>query len=337
MENRGHRLLIEAMGKIAELLEKDEVVEVYCNSQDEHVWVEYSGKGRVKSDLLISADDRRKLIQTVASFSKIVANVENPIITAELPKYGYRFEGSLPEITRLPSFNIRKPAKMVYSISDYVNNGIMSSQQAEIISIAVKRKLNILISGGTGSGKTTLCNAVLKQIARMGDRLIILEDTREIQCEADDYESLKTSDEIDMRALLKTTLRRRPDRIIVGEVRDGAAFDMLKAWNTGHPGGLCTTHANDAAESLKRIASLAMEAASRMPAGMIGRLVASAVNLVIFISRVNKTEVGQQTSGRKVRQVALVSGYDVEKDEYLLVTDEQQALTILREEYGNAT
>ena len=107
MENRGHRLLIEAMGKIAELLEQDEVVEVYCNSQDEHIWVEYSGKGRVKSELLISADDRRKLIQTVASFSKTVANVENPIITAELPKYGYRFEGSLPEITRLPSFNIR--------------------------------------------------------------------------------------------------------------------------------------------------------------------------------------------------------------------------------------
>lgn len=334
--NRGYRLLNEALGPLAITLIQDNVIEVYCNSNSLNVWVEYVGIGRVKTDMVLSADDRRKIIQTVATFSQTIANKENPIISAELPKYGYRFEGSLPDISTLPSFNIRKPANVVFTLDDYLSQGVMNEKQKDIICLAVKKKLNILIGGGTGSGKTTLCNAVLNEISKIGDRLVILEDTRELQCTADDYESFRTSFDVSMNMLLRTTMRRRPDRIIVGEVRDGAAYDLLKAWNTGHPGGISTTHANDVLESLKRIAALSLESGgefSAPPLSVINSLIGSTVNIVVFISRNTSVVDGKIVRGRLVKQVGLVTGYNAEANEFSVIYDPDEILDRLNKMY----
>ena len=332
-DNRAYKLLDNALGPLAITLTRDDVVEVYCNSNSLNVWIEYVGVGRVKTDIQLNGDDRRKIIETVASFSKTIANKEQPLISAELPKYGYRFEGSLPDISILPSFNIRKPADVVFSLDDYVNQGVMSSVQQEIICLAVSKKMNILIGGGTGSGKTTLCNAILAEISKTHDRLIILEDTRELNCTADDYESFRTSYNVSMNMLLRTTMRRRPDRIIVGEVRDGAAYDLLKAWNTGHPGGVSTVHANDAMESLKRIAALSLESggngSSAPPLSVVNSLIGSTVNLVVFISRSAKLVDGKMVRGRTIKQVAYVRDYDVETGEFTLEYDADIILNML--------
>lgn len=335
-ENRGYRLLNEALGPLAITLLEDNVIEVYCNSNSLNVWIEYVGIGRVKSNIILNGDDRRKIIQTVATFSQTVANKENPIISAELPKYGYRFEGSLPDISMLPSFNIRKPANIVFTLDDYLSQGILNQKQKDIICLAVKRKLNILIGGGTGSGKTTLCNAVLNEISKTGDRLVILEDTRELQCTADDYESFRTSFTVTMNMLLRTTMRRRPDRIIVGEVRDGAAYDLLKAWNTGHPGGISTTHANDVLESLKRIAALSLESggeSSAPPLSVVNSLIGSTVNIVVFISRSSSIKDGKVVKGRVVKQVGLITGYNSESDIFDVIYDADEILNRLENMY----
>lgn len=335
-ENRGYRLLNEALGPLAITLLEDNVIEVYCNSNSLNVWIEYVGIGRVKSDIILNGDDRRKIIQTVATFSQTVANKENPIISAELPKYGYRFEGSLPDISMLPSFNIRKPANIVFTLDDYLSQGILNQKQKDIICLAVKKKLNILIGGGTGSGKTTLCNAVLNEISKTGDRLVILEDTRELQCTADDYESFRTSFTVTMNMLLRTTMRRRPDRIIVGEVRDGAAYDLLKAWNTGHPGGISTTHANDVLESLKRIAALSLESggeSSAPPLSVVNSLIGSTVNIVVFISRSSSIKDGKVVKGRVVKQVGLITGYNSESDIFDVIYDADEILNRLENMY----
>lgn len=333
-ENRGYRILIDALGELALILLREDVLEVYCNSTDTNVWIEYAGKGRVRSEISISAEDRRKIIQTVATFSNSIANSENPIITSELPKYGYRFEGSLPDISLLPSFNIRKPAGVVFTLDDYVKGNVMTPAQKEVIELAVDKKMNILIGGGTGSGKTTLCNAILAEISRLGSRLIILEDTRELQCRAKDFEAFRTSYSVSMTKLLKTTLRRRPDRIIVGEVRDGAAYDLLKAWNTGHPGGVSTTHANNALDTLERIVNLAMETnseSSAPPVDVIRRLIASTINIVVFIGRSSETVDGKTVTGRKVKQVAFVKGYDSVRDRFELLSDADDIIKVLRD------
>lgn len=312
-KNRAFKLLDNALGPVGLALTKDNVVEVYCNSNDLNVWIEYVGIGRVRSNIVLNADDRRKIIEIVASFCATLANKDRPLISAELPKYGYRFEGSLPDISMLPSFNIRKPAEVVFTLDDYIRQGIMTEKQKEIICLGVEKKMNILIGGGTGSGKTTLCNAILAEISKTNDRLIILEDTRELNCTAKDYEAFRSSYDVSMNMLLRTTMRRRPDRIIVGEVRDGAAYDLLKAWNTGHPGGISTVHANDAMESLQRIAALSLESggngSSAPPLSVINSLIGSTVNLVVFISRSSQLVNGKMMRGRTIKEIAFVKEY----------------------------
>ena len=177
-DNRGYRLLEEALGELAFLLEQDNVIEVYCNSNNLYVWAEYAGTGRKRTDIELPIEAREQILKIVASFCNTITNKENSIISAELPKYGYRFEGSFPDTTLLPSFNIRKPASVVFSLDDYVSGAMMTIEQEQIIKQAVRRKMNIIVGGGTGSGKTTLCNAVLQEISKIGDRLCLIEDTR---------------------------------------------------------------------------------------------------------------------------------------------------------------
>lgn len=303
-KNRALMMLRSALGGILKHFDNPEVVEIYVNS-DQYLWIELQGIGRVQTELKVNEEDVRKIIEMVATISNTIANADKPIIGAELPFYLYRFEGSLPPVTMKPSFNIRKPATKIFTLDEYVADGIISQTQKEIIIEAVKAKNNILIVGGTGSGKTTLTNAILDEISKTGDRIIILEDTRELVCSAKDYESFRTQDNVTMTDLLKTTMRRRPDRIVVGEVRDKAALDLLKAWNTGHPGGICTVHANSASGGLLRLEQLIQEAITSPQQILIGE----AVSLIIYISRVTEEIDGKVVAGRKVQEICRCNGY----------------------------
>jgi len=192
----------------------------------------------------------------------------------------------------------------------------MTERQAGVIRSAISSRLNIVISGGTGSGKTTLANAVIAEIVENApdDRLVILEDTAEIQCAASNAVSLHTSDTIDMARLLKSTMRLRPDRIIVGEVRDGAALTLLKAWNTGHPGGVSTIHSNSAMSALRRLEQLTAEVSQQPMREVIGE----AVDLVVSIERTPK--------GRRVRDVVHVdrfNGTQYETETYAQIDEER--------------
>jgi type IV secretion system protein VirB11 len=177
-----------------------------------------------------------------------------------------------------------------------VNEEIMSTEVARLLSLAVIDRRNILVAGGTSSGKTTLANALLAEIGFRDERVILIEDTRELQCAAADTVALRTRPGVTMADLVRSTLRLRPDRIIVGEVRGGEALDMLKAWNTGHPGGIATVHANSASSALYRIEQLIQEAVVTVPR----RMIAEGIDLIVFIAG--------RGSARRIDSVVAVEG-----------------------------
>ena len=226
-------------------------------------------------------------------------------MSAELPESGERFEGVLPPVSEAPCFSIRKPAGKLYRLSDYELSGVLIETQADVLRDAIQSHKNILIAGGTGSGKTTLANALLSEIAASGERIILIEDTRELSCDAQDCIALRTRDGVaSLGDLVRSTLRLRPDRIIVGEVRGGEALDMLKAWNTGHPGGVATVHANSAAAALTRLEQLIGETVVNAPRSLI----AEAIDIVIYIAG--------RGEERRVETIAEVTG--VTGDEFTI-------------------
>lgn len=292
------RKLQEALGAtICAALEDSSVVEVMLNP-DGRLFVERLGEG-IASLGSLPAGAAEVIIGSVAHALQTEADDMQPIISGELPIGGHRFEGLLPPVVSAPTFSIRRRASRLIPLDDYVEDGIMTESQAGLITHAISRRLNIVVAGGTGSGKTTLANAVIAEIVRQAPehRLVILEDTAEIQCAAQNAVSLHTSDAADMARLLKSTMRLRPDRIIVGEVRDGAALTLLKAWNTGHPGGITTIHANSALSALRRLEQLTAEASQQPMREVIGE----AVDVVISIDRT--------PTGRRVREVISVEGF----------------------------
>ena len=156
-----------------------------------------------------------------------------------------------------PAFAIRKPAVAVFNLDDYVEAGIMLPEQAVLLRQAVEQRRNVLVAGGTSSGKTTLVNALLAEVAKTSDRVILIEDTRELQCQAQNLVALRTKDSVaSLSDLVRSSLRLRPDRIPIGEVRGSEALDLLKAWGTGHPGGIGTIHAGSALGALRRLEQL---------------------------------------------------------------------------------
>lgn len=312
--NRGRDALLQSFGTVGKYLSKSNVIELYIND-DQYIWVELEGEGRHKTDILMSDKDVRKIIEVVAFYANTVADSRKSIISSELPFYGYRFEGSLPPITEKPTFNIRKPATRIYTLADYVADGIMTENQRQIITDAIKSKMNILLVGGTGSGKTTCTNAILEEISKTGDRVVILEDTRELQCSAKDFVVLRSNEYYDMQALLKSTLRRRPDRIVVGEVRDRTALDLIKAWNTGHPGGVCTLHANNAYEGLTRLEGLTQEAGLVVPPYS---LIAGTIHYVVYIARDIVERNGELVKSRRIKEILRCTGYDAINKKYIV-------------------
>lgn len=223
-------------------------------------------------------------------------------VEGELPLDGSRFAGQLPPIVTAPTFAIRKKAIAIYTLEQYVEAGIMSQRHYEAIKAAVKNHRNILVIGGTGSGKTTLVNAIINEMVLCDplERICIIEDTGEIQCAAENFVQYHTTIDVPMTALLKLILRMRPDRILVGEVRGAEALDLLDAWNTGHEGGAATLHSNTASSGLDRLASLI----SRNEAAptKIEPLIGDAVHVVVHIAR---TPDGR----RVVQEVLEISGY----------------------------
>lgn len=290
--------LRDALGEtISSALEDEKVVEVMLNPGGQ-LFIERIGEGMVPAGG-IAAHDAEIVIGKVAHALKTEAGRDRPIISGELPLGGHRFEGILPPAASSPIFTIRKRASMLIRLERYVADAIMTPTQADVIRDAIAERRNIVISGGTGTGKTTLANAILAELVDVTPehRLVILEDTAEIQCAAKNHVILHTTDAADMGRLLKSTMRLRPDRIVVGEVRDGAALTLLKAWNTGHPGGIATVHANSAVAALTRLEQLVAEVSSQPMREVIGE----AVDLIVSIERAPR--------GRKVREIVRVDGF----------------------------
>ena len=295
--DRQRSMLRTAMGPaIGRALADPSVIEVMVNP-DGRLWLDRHGDGRAVTDERIGAAEVERIIRLVASHIGQECHRERPVVSAELPESGERFEGLLPPVAPAPCFAIRKPARVLYRLSDYIDARIMTAPQAKALREAIGARENIVIVGGTSSGKTTLVNALLAEVAAGGDRVILIEDTRELHCAAEDCVSLRTKPDVASLAdLVRSTLRLRPDRIIVGEVRGSEALDMLKAWNTGHPGGITTLHANSAHAGLYRLEQLIQEAVVTVPR----RLIAEAIDVVVFLKG--------RGSGRRVETVAALEG-----------------------------
>ena len=280
--SRGLAMLATALGpSIATILAAADTIEVIVNP-DGRVWAERVGRGREFAGFRLEPTETERAIRLIATLTGAEVTRDRPIVSAELPPRGERFEGLLPPVVRAPCFAIRKPASQIISLDDYVASGVINDAQRLELKRAIADHANIIVAGGTGSGKTTLANALLAEIAALDERVVILEDTRELQCAAEDVVALRTQPgSVTLSDLVRSTLRLRPDRIIVGEVRGPEALDLLKAWNTGHPGGIATLHANSARAALARLEQLAMEASTSPPTALI----AEAVDLVVFIER----------------------------------------------------
>jgi type IV secretion system protein VirB11 len=271
---RSRQMLRTALGPLLlARLEDPGVAEVMLNP-DGRVWVDRFDGGLIEADLSIGAADAERILRLVAHHVGAEIHAERPRLSAELPGTGERFEGLVPPLVAAPTFSIRKPASLVFTLDEYVRSGVMSAEQGRVLRDAVAIRANILVVGPTSSGKTTLVNALLAEVAKSGDRVIIAEDLRELQCAADNQVALRTREGVASLAdLVRSSLRLRPDRIIIGEVRGAEALDLVKAWGTGHPGGVGTLHAGSALGALLRLEQLIQEAVVTVPRGLIAETV----------------------------------------------------------------
>ncbi len=302
------RRLAEALKRqlgplLCAVLAEPGVVDLMLNA-DGTVWADRLGRGMAPVGRM-SATAAEAFVGTVASTMRATITRENPILDCELPAappfLGARFAAMVPPVTAAPVFAIRLKASSVFPLQEYERQGITSASQRAAVEAAIRERRNILVVGSTGSGKTTLTNAVIAYMVEVapGHRLLIMEDTGELQCTAKNALIQRATDGADMQRLLKAAMRFRPDRIIVGEVRDGAALALLKAWNTGHPGGACTIHANDARAGLTRLEQLIAEV-SQNP---MQPVIAEAVDLIVSIAKADNEP------GRIVREVVAVRGF----------------------------
>jgi type IV secretion system protein TrbB len=299
--NRRRQMLQTAFGaEIAQALADPAVIEVMVNP-DGKLWVDQIPEGRSDTGETMSSAETERIIRLVATHTRREVHAGAPILSAELPETGERFEGLIPPVAPAPCFAIRKPAQSIIRLGDYIADRILTAAQADMLIQAVRARQNIVVVGGTSSGKTTLVNALLAEVATMDERVVILEDTRELQCAAPDCVRLRTRPGVASLAdLVRSTLRLRPDRIIVGEVRGAEALDMLKAWNTGHPGGITTLHANSAASALIRLEQLVQEAVITVPRALI----AEAIDLIVFLSG--------RGAARRVESLLQLKGLDAQ-------------------------
>lgn len=298
-------MLRTALGPaIADFLEDPSIVEVMLNP-DGRLWIDRLTGGLEDTGQSLSAADGERIVRLVAHHVGAEVHAGAPRVSAELPETGERFEGLLPPVVAAPAFAIRKPATAVFTLIDYVEHGIMTAQQAAILRIAVRERRNILVAGGTSTGKTTLTNALLLEVAQSTDRVVLIEDTRELQCKAPNLVALRTKDNVaSLSDLVRSALRLRPDRIPIGEVRGPEALDLLKAWGTGHPGGIGTIHAGTALGALRRLEQLIQEVVITVPRALI----AETVNLIAVLQG--------RGSERCLAELAFVTGLDPTTGDY---------------------
>jgi type IV secretion system protein VirB11 len=272
--SRGARMLRTALGPaIALWLEDPSVVEVMLNP-DGRLWIDRLAGGLFDTGERLSPGDGERILRLVAHHVGAEVHRGSPRVSAELPETGERFEGLLPPVVAAPAFAIRKPAVAVFTLDDYVAASIMNARQAETLRLAVADRQNILVAGGTSTGKTTLTNALLAEVAKSTDRVVLIEDTRELQCKAPNLVALRTKDGVaSLSDLVRSALRLRPDRIPIGEVRGAEALDLLKAWGTGHPGGIGTIHAGSALGALRRMEQLIQESVVTVPRALIAETI----------------------------------------------------------------
>lgn len=289
--------------KIMEYMNDKDIIEIMKND-DGKVF----GDSLTKGEFYICDMDSvaaENIVKLVANHVNQEVTPENPLVSAELPGSGFRFEGNIPPVSKTSAFNIRKHSSLIFTLDDYVNSKIMTQEQANVIKRGIKDRKNILVVGGTKSGKTTLCNALLEEIAQYNQRVIIIQDTNELQCNCENVLYLRATETVPIRRLLTSTLRRTPTRIVIGEVRDGAALNILKAWNTGHPGGVCTLHADSAERGLLQLESYIMEVSRDPQRDTIARTVNMVINLQL------------DGLSRKVKEIIELEGYDYETRKYL--------------------
>jgi P-type conjugative transfer ATPase TrbB len=305
IEDRKLDALRFAFGPIVmDALADPDVVEIMLND-DGKLWIESLGRMRHAGD--IEAADGMVILNSVSSALDGQISKENPLVEGELPLDGERFEGVAPPVVERAVFTIRKKAGKVFPLSDYVRTGVLSFMQAETLRESIVGRENILVIGGTGSGKTTFCNALLNELAVLVPevRMLLLEDTRELQCSLANRVFLRATEWTDMARLSMAVNRLRPDSITVGEVRSGGpALALLKLWNTGHPGGMATLHANSAYKGLTRLDQLIQEV-SRNPQKI---LIGEAVNIAVFLKRTPQ--------GRRIEEIIRVKGYNASTQEF---------------------
>src|SRR5487761_322007 len=294
---RGARMLRTALGPaIARFLEDASVVEVMLNP-DGRIWIDRLSEGLSDTGERLSPADGERIVRLVAHHVGAEVHADKPRVSAELPETGERVEGPLPPVVAAPAFAIRKPAVAVFTLDDYVAAGIMLAGQAAVLRAAVADRKNILVAGGTSTGKTTLTNALLAEIAGTTDRVVLIEDTRELQCRAPNLVALRTKDGVaSLSDLVRSSLRLRPDRIPIGEVRGAEALDLLKAWGTGHPGGIGTIHAGTAIGAVRRLEQLIQEAVVIVPKALI----AETINVIAVLAG--------RGSNRRLAELARVEG-----------------------------
>jgi len=267
-------MLRTALGPaVATFLEDPTIVEVMLNP-DGGLWIDRLTTGLADTGERLSAADGERIVRLVAHHVGVEVHAGAPRVSAELPETGERFEGLLPPVVAAPAFAICKPAVAVFTLDDYVAAGIMTGVQAAVLRRAVAERRNVLVAGGTSTGKTTLTNALLAEVAGTGDRVVLIEDTRELRCLAPNLVALRTKDGVvSLSDLVRSALRLRPDRIPIGEVRGAEALDLLKAWGTGHPGGIGTIHAGSGLGALRRLEQLIQEAVITVPRALIAETI----------------------------------------------------------------
>ena len=258
----------------------------------------------------LDAYEALNLLNSVADACGKTITEKTPSLSATFPLDGSRFQGFIPPIVHSASFIMRKKARSIFTLETYVEKGGLTEAQYDEIVSAVKGRKNILVVGGTGTGKTTLMNAVIQKISAVHphNRILTIEDTEELQVESANRLQLLTSNYVTMDDLIRDALRSRPDHILVGEVRGKEALSVLDAWSTGHPGGAATVHSNSALEGLDHLAGLVTRHPDAPPYDEILKLVGTAVDVVVHIARLD--------GARKVKSVLYVDSYDRDRHEF---------------------
>ena len=300
--------LTDGMKQILPFLQDDEIFEVYINP-DGKIWTD-GFKGRKFTGLKMPPEKVKQIILNVAALTNQLVTDEKPALDADIPSNAFfdkcRFEGNLPAIVPAPSLNIRKHPKKIFTLDDYEAQGTLTAVQKEAILKAIHDKKNIIAAGGTKSGKTTLLNALLAEISKLNDRIIMIEDTPELQCTAEDCVSMRTTRTFSMSDCLRSVLRMTPDRIVVGEVRGGEALALLDAWSTGHGGGCSTVHSNSAKDTLLRLENMTARVSQNPQQTTIGQ----AVNLIVYLKYAGNKRI--------IEDVIEVDGYDTASKNYNL-------------------